>query len=199
MARRNNPIVLAAILAVGLVGCNDRTFTVHRADLAAGGHYVVLPLADAPGDQAKGSGNVIAGDLVAELVRLPEVRVFRLSDAKLTAALESSGFDRADLYDPIVAADVGQQAKADCVLFGELMHYGPERSRSDSAFSIFRGGKTTTVYWVSLNVRIIRAADGKILYAGYGVAADPEGYQKASRDACHEALQGLRDSLGVKD
>jgi curli biogenesis system outer membrane secretion channel CsgG len=168
---------------------------VDRKALADGGKFIVLPFADAPGEQADGSGQVVTGVIAAQMLLEPNVKLFDVGPLKLTQALEKTGFDAADVNDPAVAAQIGRALGAQFVVTGELIHYDLEKQASSSSVWVFQSGDTKTRHWVCIHLRIVRASDGKIVYAGHGSASSGEGYAGAAENACEEALKNLDDIL----
>lgn len=182
-----------------LGGCMEESVLVDRKALSEGGKFITLPLADAPGEQADGSGKVVTGAIAAELLKQPNVKLFEVGQSKLTEALEATGFDAMDINDPIVAAELGRKLGAQFVVTGEVIHYAPEKQATSGTFWIFHGGKTISRYWICLHVRIVRAADGKIVYAGHGSAVSQEGYAAAAEQTCEQAFRQLEYILRGKN
>lgn len=174
-----------------LGGCMEESVLVDRKALAGGGNFIVLPFADAPGEQADGSGKVVTGAIAAQLLLEPKVKLFDVGGSKLATALKETKFDAMDVNDPIVAAELGRKLGAQFVVTGELIHYATDKQASSSSVWIFQGGGTKTRHWICLHLRIVRASDGKIVYAGHGSSCSDEGYAAAAENACEEALQNL--------
>ncbi len=195
LARRLPACMLLGVLCALLVGCESNFVMVDRKALRAGGSYVVLPLADAAGAQAEGSGRVMTGAIVSCLLGQPGIKVFHVTESQLVKALLDTGFDPIDTCDPVVAAELGGKLNADYVVCGELIHYAPEKQVTSGSFLVFSGGETKTRFWVSVNLRIVRVSDGRIIYAGNGSAVAPEGYSDAARTACGKALQTMSTIL----
>lgn len=182
-------VCLVGIFFLG--GCVKESVLVDRKALADGGKFIVLPLSDAPGEQADGSGEVVTGAIAAQMLQEPNVKLFDVGSAKLKKALEESGFDAMDISDPVVAAELARELGAQFVVTGEVMHYAPEKQASAGALWIFQGGGTTSRYWVCLHLRIVQASNGKIVYAGEGTAVSQEGYAPAAEQACEQAFKQL--------
>lgn len=178
-----------------LGGCVEESVLVDRKALADGGNFIVLPFSDAPGEQADGSGKVVTGAIAAQMLLEPNVRLFDIGLSKLTQALEETGFDAMDVNDPIVAAELGRKLGAQFVVTGELIHYATEKQAGSGSLWVFQGGGTKTRHWICIHLRIVRASDGKIVYAGHGSACSEEGYAAAAENACEEALANLDNIL----
>jgi hypothetical protein len=191
-------VLLAACLCAMPAGCVEESVLIDRQALRTGGRYIVLPLADAPGDEAKDSGKALTGVIMAELLHQPAIQVFDITPPKLAAALEKTGFSAADTFDPVVAAELGRHFKADRIVCGELVQFAPEQCSSSHSVSVFSAGETTTRYWVSVNLRVVNAADGRIIYIGRGSAIAPKGYLDAAREAVTQALRPFQEILRQK-
>ncbi len=188
---------LAGMVAAGLLaGCDPDASGVFDAEaLCSVGRVVVLPLGDAPGQDGAGSGAVGRGAALTELVQVGKYRVVDASDARLRAAVAETGYLIEDCYDPPVAAAVGARLQADAAVTGELIHYGKQQELVSTTITYVSGSKTETTHWVSLNLRIMRSADGKILYTGIGTASSKEGYSPACAEASRRALAPLKGLL----
>lgn len=177
----------------------EESVLVDRKALTDGGNFIVLPFADAPGEQADGSGRVVTGAIAAQMLLEPNVKLFDVGPIKLNEALEATGFDEMDVNDPVVAAAVGRKLDAQFVITGELIHYATEKQASSNTVWIFQGGGTKTRHWICLHLRVVRASDGKIVYAGHGSSCSDEGYAAAAENACEEALADLDNILRGKN
>jgi hypothetical protein len=186
-------VSLAGTLVLG--GCMEESVLIDRKALADGGKFIVLPFADAPGEQADGSGKVVTGAVAAQMLLEPDVKLFDVGPSKLKKALDETGFDAMDVNDPVVAAEIGRKCNAQFVVTGELIHYATESQASSGSLWVFRGGGTKTRHWICIHLRIVRASDGKIVYAGHGSARSEEGYAAAAENACQKALKRLDDIL----
>jgi len=180
-----------------LAGCQPPRPALFDPDaLRAGKRIVVLPLADAPGQEAQGSGKVVAGVVAAELVHMGYHDVLNVSPAALDAALRRAGHAPSDVYDPTVAAELARDLGADVTVTGELLHYGTQREQNASKIILLAGsGQTRTTHWVSLGLRIVPAGEPRVIYAGAGTAGAAEGYNPAAREACRQALAALKRFL----
>jgi len=117
--------------------------------------------------------------------------VVNLSETKLAETLKKSGLDIVDAYDPEVAAEIAREFKADTAVTGQLLHYTIQREVSSTTVVIITGGETKVTHWVSVSLRLVNAADGKIIYTGTGTAQDPEGFTNAASQAVKQALASL--------
>ncbi len=175
-----------------LAGCQPPRPALFDADaLTAARRLIVLPLVDAPGPEGKGSGRVVSGAIIADLLRMGRFDIVNIPRKKLMSALEKTGYALQDCYDPVVAAAVGKELNADAVVCGELTHYGTEKEHSTTYIMIAGGGQTDTRHWASLNLRIVSPADGSIIYNGTGNASSKEGYTSAIRSAVRQATGSL--------
>ena len=188
--------LLAGALAVGAVamtGCQPADSPLFDGDaIAAARSVIVLPMVDAPGNEGAGSGKVTAGVLMAELVQMGRFNVIHVAPEKLKEALARSGYSASDCYDPAVSAALGKELAADAVVCGEITHYGTQKEHSSTAVFIVAGGGTQTTHWVSLNLRMVKAGEGRIIYVGSGTASSKEGYTAAVASAAEQAIASLR-------
>ncbi|MBL7132535.1 MAG: hypothetical protein ISS78_00420 [Phycisphaerae bacterium] len=189
--------VLAGLVAAALAaGCEPLRPTLFDAEaLLAARRAVVLPLADAPGAQAVGSGKLLRGIAITQLFETGGMRIIDVPIDKFESMVKSAGYDVQDCYDPTVAAAVARQAGADIAFSGELSHYATQKEYSATAVMVVAGGGTSTRHLVGVSLRVVRASDGKIIYTGTGAAGDMEGYNKALNEACKQSLAALKHLL----
>ncbi len=187
-------VVLAGLVVVALVaGCEPvRPKLFDEEALLAARSAVVLPLADAPGSQAVGSGKLLRGIAITQLFETGGLRIIDVPIDKFESMVKSAGYDVQDCYDPTVAAAVAKQAGADIALSGELSHYATQKEYSASAVLVVASGGTSTRHLVGVSLRVVRASDAKIIYTGTGAAGDLEGYNKALSEACKQSLASLK-------
>lgn len=194
--RNSRRALLGAALAAGaiaLTGCQAARSPLFDPEaLAAARRVIVLPMVDAPGADGAGSGKVVPGVLVTELVQMGRFSVIEVSPEKFKQALARSGYAAGDCYDPAVSAALGKELAVDAVVCGEITHYGTQKEHSSTTVLIVAGGGTQTTHWVSLNLRIVKAGEGKIIYVGSGTASSKEGYAPAVRSAAQQATESLR-------
>ena len=192
--------VLAGLVVAALVaGCEPvRPKLFDEEALLATRSTVVLPLADAPGSQAVGSGKLLRGIAITQLFETGGLRIIDVPIDKFESMVKSAGYDVQDCYDPTVAAAVAKQAGADIALSGELSHYATQKEYSSTTVVVVGTGGTSTRHLVGVSLRVVRASDAKIIYTGTGAAGDLEGYNKALTEACKQALASLRYFLTKK-
>ena len=185
-------VVLGSLCAACLVGCEPPRPKLFDEDaIRAAKRVLVLPLADAPSKEAIGSGAAFRGVIEQHLLNDCKLDVINLSKAKLAEVLKKSGLDIVDCYDPAVAAEIAREFKADLAVTGELLHYTIQREMSSTTVVIVTGGETKVTHWVSVSLRLVNAADGKIVYTGTGVAQGPEGFTNAASQAVKQAMASL--------
>jgi len=185
-------VVLGLLCVTCLVGCEPpRPKLFDENAIRAARAVLVLPLADAPSKEAIGSGAAFRGTIEQHLLNDCKLDVINLSKPKLDEALKTSGLDIVDCYDPSVAAEIAREFKADTAVTGELLHYTIQREMSSTTVAIITGGETKVTHWVSVSLRLVNAANGKIIYTGTGVAQDPEGFTNAASQAVKQALASL--------
>jgi len=182
--------MVAAALAVGCEPIRPKLFDAEA--LLAARSTVVLPLADAPGPQAVGSGKLLRGVAISQLFETGGLRIIDVPIDKFESMVKSAGYDVQDCYDPTVAAAVAKQAGADIAFSGELSHYATQKEYSATAVMVVAGGGTSTRHLVGVSLRVVRASDAKIIYTGTGAAGDLEGYNKALSEACKQSLDSLK-------
>ncbi|MEI7834968.1 MAG: DUF4136 domain-containing protein [Planctomycetota bacterium] len=157
---------------------------------------VLVPLADAPGADATGSGKLVCGEFMTQLVGMGQYRVSNLTGESFTAAIKQAGYDERDRYDPALAAAIAKQTGADLAVSGELMQYGKKQEYAGrDVLIVVHGGETETYYQVSVSLRLVRAADGKVVYTGTGTGESKEGLPQATSIACTGALKSLKEFL----
>lgn len=189
------PMMLAGVLPAlcALAGCAPARPPLFDAEaLAQADRVIVLPLADGPGPKANGSGKVLRGAVIRELLHMPDLGVINLTDENLQALLQKLGYAVQDCYDPMVAAEVARALDADTVVTGEITHYDTQQEQARTTVIIVTGGGTDTTHWVSANVRLIRAKDAKIIYTGTGTASHTEGYTQAASSVAKRSFASLR-------
>lgn len=181
----------AALLATG--GCQPGGMSLLDKDaLRAAKRVVVLPLADAPGPDGRGSGQAAAGAVTAELLRIGYHEVVDVGSAALEEQLRKSGYAPCDVYDPVVCGELARALGADAAISGAMLHYGAQREHSESKVLIVNTGQTRSTHWVAMNVRLVTAKDAKIIYVGSGSASSMEGYAPAAKSACESAFADLK-------
>ena len=182
-----------AVAAVAMTGCQAADSPLFDADaIAAARSVIVLPMVDAPGAEGTGSGKVVSGVLMAELVQMGRFNVVHIPREKFEQALARSGYSASDCYDPAVSAGLGKELAADAVVCGEITHYGTQKEHSSTAVLVVASGGTKTTHWVSLNLRMVKAGEGRIIYVGSGTASSKEGYTAAVASAAKQATASLR-------
>ena len=185
-------IVLGLLCAASLFGCEPpRPKLFDENAIRTARTVLVLPLIDAPGEPAIGSGAAFRGTVEQHLLNGCKFDVIDLSKAKLSEILKDTGLDVMDCYDPAVAAKIARKFNADLAVTGELPHYAIQREMSSTTVVIITGGKTKTTHLVCVSIRIVNASDAKIIYTGTGVAQDPEGFTNAASQAVKQALASL--------
>ena len=191
LRRRPGRLLTAALAAVLLSGCDLDTSVPFD-----GPAVVLVPFADAPGVNATGSGRLVGGEFLTQLVAMGQYRVSNLTGETFTAALKQAGFDERDCYDPALAAAIAKQTGADLAVSGELMQYGKKQEYAGrDVLIVVHGGETETCYQVSVSLRLVRAADGKVVYTGTGSGESKEGLPQAAAVACTGALKSLKEFL----
>lgn len=191
--RRRVMLCGAAAAALTAAGCAPPRPALFDAQaLAHADRLIVLPLADGPGPKAKGSGAVLRGAAIRELLHMPDVGVLNVTDDQLQETLTKLGFAVQDCYDPAVAAEVGRALGVDAVVTGEVTHYDTQQEQAQTTVMIVTGGGTDTIHWVSAALRVVRSKDGRIIYTGRGCASHPEGYTQAAQTVCKQALASLK-------
>ncbi len=192
--------LIAGVMAAALAaGCEPIKPTLFDGEALLGARSaVVLPLADAPGVYATGSGRLLRGITITQLLEMGGMRLIDLPTKKFGEMVGAAGYDAQDCYDPTVAAAVAKKIGADIAFSGELIHYATQKEYSGTTVLVVAGGGTSTRHLVSVSVRVVRATDGKIIYTGTGTASHLDGYTQASTQACKKALAVLKHFLERK-
>ena len=184
--------MLGSLCLTCLVGCEPpRPKLFDENAIRAARRVLVLPLADAPSKEAIGSGAAVRGAVEQNLLNDCGLDVVNLSETKLAEIMKKTGLDIVDAYDPDVAAEVAREFKADTAVTGQLLHYTIQREMSSTTVTFITGGETNVTHWVSVSLRLVNAASGKIIYTGTGTAQDPEGFTTAASQAVKQALAAL--------
>lgn len=194
---RRGRVFLALLVPAILSGC-DLTLPLQfdGPAIVNARSIVLVPLADAPGADAAGSGKLVCGECMTQLVGMGQFRVTNLTPENFDAALKQGGYDERDRYDPAVATAVAKQAGADLAVSGELMQYGKKQEYAGrDVLIVVHGGGTDTYYQVSVSLRLVRASDAKVVYTGTGLGESKEGLPQATAIACTGALKSLKDYL----
>ena len=196
---QNTVLAGAAFVTAFVGGCEPaRSVLFDESALMVMKTVMILPFSDAPGPDATGSGRSVRGVVVTELLRLPELNIQNLSPEKVTAALNAAGYIEGDCFDPVVAADLARRLNVDAVVVGELPHFGLEKQQVTTSVMFVTGGDTKTNHWVSLNLRIVRAADAKIIFSGSGTAQSKDGFTPAADKASKKCLASVKYFLEKK-
>ena len=196
MPRRCEPtnsglVAAAGLIALVLGGCAGAPVLESAADLAGITSVIVLPIVDAPGPAAKGSGRVVTGEIIGELVRMGRYNVIHVPQKKLDEAIAATGYALSDCYDPAVAGALAKQLKADAAVCGALTHYGTQKEHSATTVLITSGGGTAVTHWVGLNLRLVTAGYGKTVYTGAGWGQSKEGYTAPIKQAVKTSFTDL--------
>ena len=190
--RCRNSLAAAAAVAIALAlgGCVAPVLE-SADDLAGIKSVIVLPMVDAPGPAAKGSGRVVTGEIIGELVRMGRYDVIHVPQKKLAEAIAATGYALSDCYDPAVAGALAKQLKADAAVCGALTHYGTQSEHRATTVLISSGGGTSSTHWIGLNLRLVTAGNGKTVYTGAGWGQSPEGYTAPIREAVKTSFLAL--------
>jgi len=180
--------VLAATLAGG---CDDKPkalnlSTAEQSALSQVTSVAILPLADAPGSQGRGSGAVVAGAMTP-YVQAPGLRV--VERAQLARLVEEQDL-KALFSDATTTAQLGKQIGVDVVMVGEVSQYQARSSSRNVALPYVGGslGGTSNNHYVGLNIRAVRVSDATVIYARSGNGKDSGGFTAAADEAARKAL-----------
>lgn len=171
--------VLLAGLLVLLAGCADTRYAAHHARepaaLDAKLDVAVVPLENLTNYPKAG---LIAAELVStELYRRG---LFRLTEGTaLRQALNALEIDVADLAVTYAAAELGRRLEIDAVLVGSVSEYGYQHGLHEEPV-------------VGLNLRLVAAASGDILWAA-SHSTTGRGY--LARDSVNAAAQRLVEEM----
>ncbi|MBI5725806.1 MAG: hypothetical protein HZA50_17735 [Planctomycetes bacterium] len=199
MSSRTAAVLLGAAAALAVLpGCLPETALLFdKAAVQEIKKIVVLPLSDAPGPQAVGSGKSARGAVIEELVAMGKFQVVSVSDEDLKKTLDELGFRADECYDPAVCAEVGRKCGADAVVCGELTGFGTRQESSTNTVLFVSGGGTHTDHRVGVSLRMTRAKDGAIIYVSHADGFSQEGYSQAATQACKNAFGSLHNLLGT--
>jgi len=195
LRRRPNAAAAAALAVLCLTwlgGCEPpKPKLFGETAIRAASRAIVLPLADAPSREAARSGTAFRGTIEQYVLNECDLDVINLSSKKLDEVLQQTSLSLADCYDPAVAAEIARKFKADVAVTGELLHYAIQRETSSTTVAVVTGGGTKVTHWVSVSLRLVNAADGKVIYTGAGTAQNAEGFTIAASEAVKKALASL--------
>lgn len=199
MSRWIGHVAAAMCILVAAGGCVPMPTQFDGETLRQARTLVVLPLADAPGADTAGSGKLVRGELVTQILGTGALQGTDLRVEQFEAKVAQLGYDNRDRYDPTVAAAVAKDMGTDLAVCGELIQYGKKQEYGGGAVLIIAGGETTTWHQVSLSMRVVRATDGKIVYTGTGWGQAREGYTQATSQACTKALAALKHFYATQE
>ena len=189
-------LVLILAMLGGVVGCGEPTSDLRYQDrLATVNKIAVLPFVDAPGDHAKGSGNIVVNAVVRALLQCEGIQVIERS--RIKSVIDERKFQRAQLSDPSVASQIGKLAGAGLVFLGEVTQYEAQQEYGHVAVYVVSGGATERTHRVGLSVRAVDVSDGRIVYAELGQGVDKKGYSQAAKAAAEEVLKPLRHFYSI--
>lgn len=178
------PLLAAAVAVLALSGCSrvgSRDFAPPGSGLAAGGSVAVLPFENLTNYPSAGQ---IAADLVS--TELYSQGIYRAVEAsRVRNQLIAAKVDVEKLSDSTSAQAVGRTLGVDAVLIGSVSEYGYQHGLREEPV-------------VGLNARLVRSADGAVLWAS-SQSATGRGY--FSRDSVNNVAQRvvtrMLDSLRV--
>jgi curli biogenesis system outer membrane secretion channel CsgG len=127
-----------------------------------------------------------------ELHQMGRFEIINVTHEQLQSALDETGYDMQDCYDPYVAAAVGREFRGDAVVCGELTHFGTRQESHSTTVMVVQGGGTQTHHYVGVSLRLVKTDNAVILYSGLGDGFAREGYTSAAAVACKQAIDPLR-------
>jgi len=188
------PALMTALAAMAfMAGCAP--VSIESSDqqaLRTVRRIIVLPLTDAPHAKADGTGLSARGEIIEALFHLGGYDLINVSPSEVEAAAERVGYEVRDCYDPLVAAAMGRELKADAVVCGELTHWDTRKEWHSSSLSAASSSKTTTYHCVGVSLRIVRTSDAEIIYSGIGSGRTEDEYPVALKTAVKQAMADLR-------
>ncbi len=190
--RLSHRFTLLAVLLIAalLVGC-DQWKVYEPQDLAAARKVVVLPAAGAPGGFGPHAGRVQTGLLITALDRTGRFKVE--GPARLRQRM--SAFGDPSLWSADTQGALAAELGADLLAIAEVVDYRPTVDTRRSNYYFGSSTQTESTFWASVNVRLIRPADGAIVYYGTGTAESKDGYGPAMLQATDQAVTGLNQFL----
>ncbi|RTR22575.1 hypothetical protein EJ903_06615 [Azospirillum griseum] len=179
---------LALLLAAGLAGCSvgrttSRDFARAGDSLAPGASVAVLPFENLTNHPNAGQ---IAADLLS--TELYGLNLYRVAESsRVRNQMAAARIDSEKLTDATHAQALGRTLGADAVVIGSVSEYGYQHGLREEPV-------------VGLNARLVRTADGVVLWASSQSAAG-RGY--FTRDSVNNVAQqvvarmvnGLRDAV----
>ena len=177
-------------------GCEEpRVELAHGLVLEHVKTVAVVPLADAPGGKAKGSGETVVGAIMEVLYKVPGIRV--VERKHLDKIIDEEDLRLANLSENTAAARLGKLAGADAVLVGEVRQWEAQVDGSSLAVSYLATSKTEHTHRVGMGVRAVNVTPrgdyrcGDVVFADSGDGVCKEGISRAARYAAQEALRDL--------
>jgi curli biogenesis system outer membrane secretion channel CsgG len=190
--------ILVGSLCLG--GCDETSkvtpVTRNQAELRRIHTVAVLPFLDAPGMQAKGSGEGIVNAITTQLYQCRGIQVVERS--RVSALMQERDLHVSQMQDTSVAAEFGKLAEADAVFMGSLTQYEAQQDYSHGAVYAFSAGGTKHIHRVGVSVRLVDVHTGQVLYAEDAGGKDKEGYAQAAKIAAGRALKPLRDFYEIE-
>ena len=185
-------IIISCIVYLGWTGCVS-TPKVTFIQRAAGNinRVSVLDFSDAPGAEAANSGQVVAGSIVSELMKISDITV--LERKKLATVLKEQALSMTGLIDDSTAVKIGKMLGVNGIVFGSVSQYGT------SSIPIFLGLFTyyQDVYNVAANLRIVNVETGEIVLSGECSAKSSTSYQDAASKVAHAVISHF-EALRIK-
>ncbi len=192
------PAAWAAALAplAGMLGCEAPPIELpHQPVLRNVKTIAVVPLVDAPGGKAKGSGETVVGAVTEVLYKVPGIRV--VERRRLKSIIDEHDLKLSSLTENAAAARLGKLAGADAVLVGEVRQYEAQVDNRSLSIDIVRTSSTKHTHRVGLGVRVVNVTacgeyrPGDVIYADGGQGVSRQGHSPAASAAAEKALKDL--------
>jgi len=182
-------IVAVSLAAACAGGCEVKSHIYDGDALLEAGKLCVMPGVGAPGPDGKNAGIMQAGLLITELANL---RGFEVAG---TGHLRRELGDKADPWDPGVEARIARKLNIDLLALPEVTDYRFTKQTHSQSFMGVSRTWTTSTYWSTVRLLIVRPGDGKLVYSGTGSAGSDKGYGPAVLQATGKSIEELRKFL----
>ncbi|MBI5725803.1 MAG: hypothetical protein HZA50_17720 [Planctomycetes bacterium] len=184
---------LAAVVAFAC-GCEGPSKVYDLDALVSAKTAVVMPATGSPNAAGANAGKAQTGLLINALACLNRYTV--QGPAQFARLIRQQADD--DAWDPKVQQEALKKLSADLIVLAEVTDHRPSSVSKSSNYYFGSKQWTQSVFDVSVTVRVIRAADGKMLYVGNGWATSQESYSQAFVAATDAAMDELRSALASR-
>ena len=190
-----NALCGSLLLAAGLLlasGCDEARNVFDPAALTGADRAAVMPGVGAPGSDGRGAGVMEASVVITSLAKLKHFDME--GPGRMRKALASGaavGPAEAHARQAAITRDLG----IDLLVLPDVTDYRFTKESKSQSFYVGSNTWTETTYWAGVALRIVKPADGRVVYFARGEAKSKEGYAPAVQQATDKALAALTKLL----